>query len=203
MKTAFSDIRVVVSDNNDFAGSWPLIRDGRMHNGSVKSLRRLSILTTLLLYPYSSSLIGLPFLPDTSDSRNSAIQGSSVSCFQGKVIHPGRVEIYLFDMQQASEVPQLLRRMQEADATSKPNIFQLYEKLLRQVKVSHSVQEIRSDASGRFSFRGLTQGVSVVVVGLTEVEDEPVFYAHSELSPLKPGVNVVTLDFSQGEKCER
>jgi hypothetical protein len=174
-----------------------------MHNESVNLLRWLCILTILLVSTPYLSVFGRSLLPDAPDSRNSAIKGSSVSCFQGKVVHPGRVEIYLFDTQQAAEVPELLRRMQGADATSKPSIFQLYGKLLKQVKVSHSVQKIRSDASGRFSFRGLTQGVSVVVLGLTEVEDEPVFYAHSELSPLKPGVNVVTLDFAQGEKCER
>jgi hypothetical protein len=174
-----------------------------MHNGSVNLLRQLCIVATLLVSPSSPSVFARSFLPVASNAHNSAIKGSSVSCFQGKVIHPGRVEIYLFDIEQAPEVPELLRRMQNADATSKPNVFQLYGELLEQVKVSHRIQEIRSDISGSFAFRGLTQGASVVVLGLTEVEDEPVFYAHSELSPLKPGVNVVTLDFAPGGKCER
>jgi hypothetical protein len=153
--------------------------------------------------PSSPKVFCRSFLPVASNARTSAIKGSSVSCFQGKVIHPGRVEIYLFDAQQAPEVPELLHRMQNTDATSNPNVFQLYGKLSKQVKVSHSMQEIRSDASGSFNFRGLTQGASVIVLGLSEVEDEPVFYAYSELSPLKPGVNVITLDFAQGDKCGR
>ena len=174
-----------------------------MYDRAVNSLRRLCILTILVSSPSSPDLFGRPLLPADPDSNNSVIRGSSVSCFQGKVIHPGRVEIYLFDTQQAAEVPELLRRMHGANATSKPNIFQLSKKLLKQVKVSRSVQQIRSDSYGRFSFTGLAQGASVVVLGLTEVEDEPVFYAHSEPSPLKPGLNEVTLDFSQGEKCGR
>jgi hypothetical protein len=164
-------------------------------------MRQLFLILILALGLQSG--VQVPVTAQTSDVR---IKGASTGCFAGKRYHPGKVGIYLFDVSVAPEIPKLIHEMEgyasRSDSQSQQKFFDSYNKLLQLVRVSTALERIRSDQFGNFTLRNLSTGLSVIVVGISPMEDDPAFYAYRELAGLRKGDNAVTLDFARGEICK-
>ena len=145
-------------------------------------------------------------VPVTAQTTDVRIKGASRGCFAGKRYHPGKVGIYLFDVSVAPEIPKLIHEMDgyasRSDSQSQQKFFDSYSHLLQLVRVSKSIERIQSDHFGNFTLSGLSTGLSVIVVGISPMEDDPAFYAYRELEGVKKGDNFVTLDFTRGESCK-
>ncbi len=147
-------------------------------------------------------------LPAAAVSQTSAvsIKGTSKGCFAGKIYHPGKVEIFVFDVGASPEIPQLIHQMDgyasRDDPQSQHKFFASYNQLLHLVRVSKALGRIRSDQLGNFTFSNFSTGLSVIVIGISPMEDDPAFYAFRELGKLKHGDNAVTLDFARGDSCK-
>jgi hypothetical protein len=134
------------------------------------------------------------------------IRGYSKGCSAGKVYRPGRVEIYIFDAGTSPEVPKLLHQMDDyqslGESQNEPKFFDSYNHLLHLVRVSKALGNMRSDQSRAFNFGSLPTGLHAIIVGISPMEDDPAFYAYTELAALEAGENTVTLDFARGDACK-
>jgi hypothetical protein len=137
--------------------------------------------------------------------QNSAsLIGETQDCFAGRLIHPAKVDIYLFDSLKSPEVQAILSDLKKQ--TPKGNdqnvtpFFESYERLKLAIRKTKALGHVRSDAAGRFSFDGLKADTKTFLLGHAEREDDPAYYAYASLK-LLPGKNSVTLDFDQGAAC--
>jgi hypothetical protein len=149
--------------------------------------------------------LGLP-AGATAQTSDASIKGNSKGCFAGKPYRPGKVEIYVFEVGAAPEIPKLIHQMEgyasRNDFQGQQKFFDSYNQLLHLVGVTKALERILSDQFGTFAFSNLPTGVSVIVVGISPMEDDPAFYAYKELAGLKKGDNTVTLDFARGDSCK-
>jgi hypothetical protein len=140
------------------------------------------------------------------DTSVAYLKGQTRDCFAGKLYHPAKVDIYLFDARTSEAIPRLIHRMEAygstGDVQSSQEFFKYYGELLKLVKKSKALGHVRSDQSGTFHFSDVPAGAAAVVVGISPREDDPAFYAYEELGTLHGGENPVTLDFNHGTKCQ-
>jgi hypothetical protein len=141
------------------------------------------------------------------EEPNAWITGETLDCFGGIPTRPADIDIYLFDPVQASKVVQILHKMKIESASGNKGtekFFASYLDLAKEVQRTSALGHLKSDKSGAFSFSNLTSGRRLLVVGLTELEDEPAYYSYKMLHSIKPGENKIVLDFyDDGVPCKK
>jgi hypothetical protein len=146
-----------------------------------------------------SSTIAFASPPDTY------VTGKTQDCFAGKQFHPAQVDVYLFDPEKSREITDLLRNMQadssRGDNESMSRFFASYTRLSRTVRRVKALAHVKSDKTGAFSFHDLAPGRQMIVLGISEREDDPAYYAEQRIERLQAGKNIVLLDFDRGESC--
>jgi hypothetical protein len=135
----------------------------------------------------------------------SFLVGKTQDCFAGKIIHPAKVDIYLLDPVKSPEIARILDDMEkQVPKGNDQNVdafFSSYQRLTSATRKTKPLGHIRSNETGDFVFYNLKDGMTVLLLGMAEREDEPAYYAYLRLK-LQPGKNSVTLDFDQGSACK-
>jgi hypothetical protein len=135
----------------------------------------------------------------------SFLVGETQDCFAGRLIHPAKVDIYLLDPLKSPEIVGILDDMKKqaprADDQSVDAFFASYQRLTSAARKTKTLGHVRSNETGGFVFHTLKDGMTVILLGVAEREDEPAYYAHLRLK-LQPGKNSVTLDFDRGSACK-
>jgi hypothetical protein len=134
-----------------------------------------------------------------------SLVGETQDCFAGKLIHPARVDVILFDSPKGAEISAILNDLdKQAPTRNDQNVaafFASYERLKSAIRNTEALAHTQSDNTGRFSFRGLKSGAKVLLLGFAEREDDPAYYTYTRFT-LQPGRNSVRLDFNRGVVCE-
>jgi len=143
--------------------------------------------------------------PAISRSQDVAtVAGKTQDCFAGKLIHPSQVDIYLLAPAKSHEIMTILNDLekQKPKGNDAPTdaFFAAYKRLTAAIKDANVSGHVRSDTAGDFSFQSLRVGEQVLLLGISEREDEPAYYSYTPLN-LQPGRNSLILDFDQRNAC--
>ena len=155
-------------------------------------LSNLTILACWIIFVYAQ---GTP---------QANIKGRTRDCFAGRQFRPAGVDIYLVDPYKSPLIEARLKEMDRLRAQGGKEIqafFDSYNQLSNEIKKNDALVHVVSDKSGTFLFSGLSSGRRLLVLGLSEREDDPAYYTYREVRSLRPGENFVVLDFSDGAPC--
>jgi hypothetical protein len=141
----------------------------------------------------------------TCAQNHSFLAGETQDCFAGTIIHPAQVDIYLLDPLKSPEIVALLndmeKQMPNRDDPNAEKFFASYQHLTSLIRKTNKLGHTQSDKAGRFSFHDLQANTKTILLGISEREDDPAYYAYVSLK-LGPGKNPVTLDFDRGNVCK-
>ena len=133
-----------------------------------------------------------------------SISGMTRDCFSSQEIHPAGVDISLVNPKTYPHISQIVRAIQSGmseGTKANRSLWNSYAGLLREIRKKKSLPRTTSSKDGSFVFRNLRAGQEVIVLGVADREDDPMYFFMTDLR-LSRGVNSIVADFNAEQPCD-